>query len=428
MSQRIKLDYLTRIEGHAHLVIERKAGKVSSCRLEVVETPRFFEALLQGRHYRDVATIVARVCGVCSISHSLASLMATENALQIEVPPAAQLLRRLLSYGEIMQSHLLQLYFMAVPDYLGAASLFQLLEKRPELVRRALRLKRVGNRIGEVVGGRPIHPVTTCLGGFSARPEVSQLKQLRQELVAALPDLEATVELFAAFDYPQFNRQREALSLQVDQRYPLHGSQLTSSSGATFSVADYRTQIEEYLQPHSTAKLARRKTGSYMVGPQARICNGATQLSPMAKKVATALQLEQAGNNPFENLKARLVEVIHSIEESLHAIDELLLHGMQKISSTTTPAAGGTGTAAVEAPRGLLFHRYAYAADGLLQQADCVIPTAQNLAAIEADIQLLLPQLLEQPEAQLRLQLEMLIRAYDPCLSCSTHLVKLELT
>ena len=427
MSRRIKLDYLTRIEGHAHLVIDRQAGKISQCRLEVVETPRFFEALLQGRHYRDVATIVARVCGVCSISHSLASLMATENALGIEVPAAAQRLRRLLSYGEIIQSHLLQLYFMAVPDYLGAASLFQLLDKRQDLVRRALRLKRVGNRICEVVGGRAIHPVTTCLGGFSAKPEATQLKQLRQELVASLPDLEATVELFAGFDYPQFSRSREALSLQAESDYPLHGSSLTASSGVNYPVADYRLQIEEYLLPHSTAKLARTQRGSYMVGPQARICNGAEQLSPMAKKVAAALQLDQSSRNPYENLKARLVEVIHYIEAALHAIDELLLHGMHQVANHSSPAGSGSGTAAVEAPRGVLFHRYVYAQDGLLQRADCVIPTAQNLAAIEADIQLLLPQLLDQPEEQLRQQLEMLIRAYDPCLSCSTHLVKIDL-
>ena len=427
MSRRIELDYLARIEGHAHLVIDSKAGKVSGCHLEVVETPRFFEALLQGRHYTDVATIVARVCGVCSISHTMASLMATETALEIEVPPQAQLLRRLLSYGEIVQSHLLQLYFMAVPDYLGATSLFQLLDDQPELVRRALRLKRVANRICEVVGGRPIHPVTTCLGGFSAKPEANQLKQLRQDLVAALPDLEATVELFAGFDYPQFGREREMISLQADSYYPLHGTILTSNSGANYQVADYRQQIEEYLTPNSTAKLARTQRGSYVVGSQARTCNGAAQLSPMAQKVATALQLERAGHNPFENLKARLVEVIHYIEETLHAIDDLLLRGMQRVCGNQTPRAGGYGTAAVEAPRGLLFHHYEYGADGLLQQADCVIPTAQNLASIETDIQTLLPQIIDLPEEQLRQQIEILIRAYDPCLSCSTHLVKLDL-
>ncbi len=427
MSQRIALDYLTRIEGHAHLVIDRKNGQISDCRLEVVETPRFFEAMLQGRHYSDVATIVARVCGVCSISHSLASLMATETALGIEPPPQARLLRKLLSYGEIIQSHLLQLYFMAVPDYLGAASLFQLLEDHQELVARALRLKRTANRICELVGGRPIHPVTTCIGGFSARPETSDLKQLRQDLVDALPDLEATVELFADFQFPRLSREREALSLAPSPDYPLHGRQLVSSATGHHEVAGYHRLIEEYLSPHSTAKLAKTARGSYMVGPQARVRNAAEQLSPMAQKVSTALDLNPAATNPFENLKARLVEVVHYIEAALHAIDELLLRGMGQVCNRATPASGGEGTAAVEAPRGLLFHHYRYDQQGLLEQADCVIPTAQNLAAIEADLASLLPELLDQPDELLRQQLEMLIRAYDPCLSCSTHQLRIDL-
>lgn len=425
---KIELDYLTRIEGHAHLVVDRKAGKITSCQLQVVETPRFFEAMLQGRHYSDVATIVARVCGVCSISHTLASLMATETALQIEVPAQAQLLRRLLSHGEIVQSHLLQLYFMALPDYLGAASLFHLLEEKQELVARALRLKRTANRICEVVGGRPIHPVTTCLGGFSARPEAGELKKLRQELVAALPDLEATVELFAGFDYPHFSRQREALCISPENQYPLHGHQLVTSSGDSYLANQYRAKIEEYISPHSTAKLARTAQGSYMVGPQARLCNGLQKLSPMAVRVCSALQLNPAGLNPFENLKARLVEVIHYTEEALHTIDELLLCGMNQVRGKTTPAKGGSGTATIEAPRGLLFHSYKFDKQGLLETADCVIPTAQNLAAIEEDLQLLLPELLDQPEELLRKRLEMLIRAYDPCLSCSTHLLKIDLS
>ncbi len=427
MSQRIALDYLTRVEGHAHLVIDRQQGKISSCRLEVVETPRFFEAMLQGRHYSDIATIVSRVCGVCSISHTLASLMATETALGIEVPEQAKLLRKLLSYGEIVQSHLLQLYFMAVPDYLGAASLFQLLEDHQELVARALRLKRTANRICELVGGRPIHPVTTCVGGFSARPETSDLKQLRQELVAALPDLEATVELFAGFSYPQFHREREAICLAPEAGYPLHGSQLLSSQVGNHPVSDYQTLLEEYLSPHSTAKLAKTARGSYMVGAQARLSNAAEQLSPMAQKVAAALELPTSASNPFDNLKARLVEVIHYIEEALHTIDELLLRGMGQVRNPNPPAAGGEGTAAVEAPRGLLFHHYSFDDKGILERADCVIPTAQNLASIEADLGAMLPELLDQPDAQLQKQLEMLIRAYDPCLSCSTHQLKVEL-
>ncbi len=424
---KIELDYLTRIEGHAHLVVDREAGKVTSCQLQVVETPRFFEAMLQGRHYTDVSTIVARVCGVCSISHTLASLMTTENALQIEVPPQAQLLRRLLSYGEIAQSHLLQLYFMALPDYLGVPSLFHLLDEKQELIARALRLKRTANRICEVVGGRPIHPVTTCIGGFSARPEAGELKKLRQELVATLPDLEATVELFSAFDYPEFSRQREALCIAPEGHYPLHGNRLLTSSGDNYQADEYRSKIEEYISPNSTAKLARTERGSYMVGPQARVRNGHQQLSPMAVRVCSALNLNPAGLNPFENLKARLVEVIHYTEEALHTIDELLLTGMNQVLAKETPAEGGCGTATVEAPRGLLFHNYQYDKQGRLETANCIIPTAQNLAAIETDLQLLLPELLEQPEEQLRKNLEMLIRAYDPCLSCSTHLIKIDL-
>jgi len=424
---KIELDYLTRIEGHAHLVVDRKNGRISDCRLQIVETPRFFEAMLHGRHYSDVATIVARVCGVCSISHTLASLMATEAALNIEAPPQAQLLRRLLSYGEIVQSHLLQLYFMALPDYLGANSLFQLLDQEPDLVARALRLKRTANRICEVVGGRPIHPVTPCVGGFSARPEAGELKKLRQELVDALPDLEATVELFASFDYPQFSREREALCIKPQERYPLHGRQVQSSCGESYRVDEYRSKITEYLSPQSTAKLARTAQGTYMVGPQARLRNGQQQLSPMADRVCSALQLQPDAQNPFENLKARLAEVVHFIEEALHTIDKLLLCGMTQIRNQATPKAGGSGTAAVEAPRGLLFHNYRYNHQGLLENADCVIPTAQNLAAIETDLQQLLPELLDLPDKQLKQRLEMLIRAYDPCLSCSTHLVKIDL-
>ncbi len=425
---KIELDYLTRIEGHAHLVIDRNKGEICECRLEIVETPRFFEAMLQGRHYNDVAPIVSRVCGVCSISHTLASLMATENALGIDVPMPARQLRRLLSFGEIIQSHLLQLYFMAVPDYLGVASLFQVLDEQQELIARALRLKRVGNRISEVIGGRPVHPVTTCVGGFSTRPEASEMKLLRQELVAILPDLEATVELFDGFCYPQFTRQRNALCLHPTSSYPLHDQQICSSSDLNFPVADYKQHIVEYLQPNSTAKLARTVHGSYMVGSQARLRNAAERLSPMASKVARALALDTNSDNPFLNLQARLVEVVHFVEEAIHTIDALLLNGFNDICAKTLPTTAGQGMAAVEAPRGTLFHSYRYSAEGILENADCIIPTAQNLASIEADLETYLPKLLDLPDAQLKQQLEILIRSYDPCLSCSTHLLRIDLT
>jgi coenzyme F420-reducing hydrogenase alpha subunit len=421
MSRKITLNHLTRIEGHAHLVIDKKAGKIESCRLEVVESPRFFEALLKGRHFSDIAPIVARVCGVCSISHTMASLMATEDALGIEPDPRAQVLRQLLSQGEILQSHLLQLYFMAAPDYLGVPSIFQLLTQRSDIFNRALRLKRTANRICEVVGGRAVHPVTTAIGGFSALPEASELKQLRQQLVDALPDLEATVELFADFDFPEFSRPTEQVCLKQSGQYPLHARRVISSCGIDQSVAQFKASIDEYIVPHSTAKMARTERGHYSVGALARVKNSYLRLSPMAKKVATALRMDTETDNPFHGLKARLIEVIHFVEEAIHAIDDLLLHSFTRARATAMPKGGGQGVAAVEAPRGLLFHAYSYDSDGLLESADCIIPTAQNLASIEADIESLLPAMLDLPDEQLKQRVETLIRSYDPCLSCSTH-------
>ncbi|HKJ05486.1 MAG TPA: Ni/Fe hydrogenase subunit alpha [Geopsychrobacteraceae bacterium] len=424
---KIELNHITRIEGHAHLVVDRKQGEIKDCRLEIVESPRFFEAMLKGRHFSDVAPIVARVCGVCSISHTLASLMATEQALGVEPDAKARLLRRLLSFGEIMQSHLLQLYFMAVPDYLGISSIFQLLDSRRELVARALRLKRTANRICEVIGGRPIHPVTTTIGGFSVMPYVSDLKHLRQELVAALPDLEATVELFAGFDFPEFERETEYICLSDPGHYPLHANRFCSSSGLNAAVTDYKKEVEEYLTGYSTAKFARTARGSYMVGPLARFKNNFPRLSPMARKVASALTIDADTINPYHSLKARLVEVVNYVEESIHTIDELLLHGLNGTKPRAVPTGGGQGTAAVEAPRGLLFHSYTYDRNGLLDTADCVIPTAQNLANIETDLKAILPELLDRSDQELTRRLEMLIRSYDPCLSCSTHLLKIDL-
>ena len=284
-----------------------------------------------------------------------------------------------------------------------------------------MRLKRTANRICELVGGRAVHPVTTTIGGSSALPEASELKQLRQDLVDALPDLEATVELFAGFDFPEFSRPAEQVCLEQTGQYPLHSQRVISSCGVDQSVAQFKASIDEYIVPHSTAKMARTERGHYCVGALARVKNSHGRLSPMAQKVATALQMDPETDNPFHGLKARLIEVIHFVEEAIHAIDDLLLHSFASARATAMPKGGGQGVAAVEAPRGLLFHAYTYDQDGLLETADCIIPTAQNLASIEADIESLLPDLLDLPDEQLKHRVETLIRSYDPCLSCSTH-------
>ena len=421
----IEIKHLARMEGHANLVIDAANGELKECRLEIVESPRFFEVMLKGRHYSDVAPITARICGVCSVSHTLVSLATTEKALGVEISEQTRWLRRLLSFGENLQSHLLHIYFMAVPDYLGVGSLLPLAKTQRETVARALRLKKLANDLVQVIGGRAVHPVTTRVGGFSALPDAHALQDLRRRMVTALTDLESTVELFAGFDFPELERPTQYLCLQEEDGYPGLGGRIVSSGGLDVPVSAYRETIEEYLVPHSNAKFARAAGETFMVGPLARVRNCFEQLSPMARKVAAVLELTPQCSNPYWGNKARLVEVVHFFEESIHLIDQLLLAGMGEESIWVAPG-GGSGVGALEAPRGTLYHAYSYDGSGCIESADCVIPTAQNLANIEEDLRAAVPDLLHLPREELTTRLEMLVRAYDPCISCSTHLLKVE--
>ncbi len=419
---RLAVHHLTRIEGHAHLAVDVDRGEVVACRLEIVESPRFFEAILLGRHHRDVAPLVSRICGVCSNSHTLVSLAATEAALGVTVSDQTRDLRRLLACGEILQSHLLHLFFMAAPDYLGLDSIFPLDRRRRDLLTRALRMKKVGNDLCRVVGGRPVHPVTPRVGGFSSVPEPVDLHGLRRRLVDMLPDLEATVDLVGGFCFPRFDRATEYLSLGGDDGYPLMGDQIVSSAGQDTPVGAYRDLVEEYLVEHSNAKFARTPRGSYRVGPLARTTNAFGALTPMAARVADALGLGPGATNPYQSVVARLVETVHWVEEAILLVDRLLIRGVAP--EPPVEASGpGRAAAAIEAPRGLLIHRYEYDDRGRVVAADCVIPTAQNLASMEADLRALVPGLLGLDRPELTRRLEMLVRAYDPCVSCSTHLL-----
>lgn len=422
---KIKVPYLSRVEGHAHLVVDANAGEVVECRLEVIETPRFFEKLLVGKHFSEVAGLASRICGVCSHSHTIVSLMATEKAFGLDVSHQVTSLRRLLMCGEILQSHLVHLYFMAVPDYLGVGSLLSLSHSRRELVARALRLKKVGSDLCEVVGGRAIHPVTTCVGGFHRIPEASDLQKLRRQLADSLPDLEQTVELLVGLEWPEFSRQTECLALHDADGYPQFGDTLISSAGLQVPDKRYNEMIQEYVVQHSTAKHARINDNSYMVGPLARLRQGYHQLTPLAREVADLLELSPTTTNPYLSQGARLVEVLHSVEQAMHLIDELLLDGLVE-EKPVVNCKKGEGVAALEAPRGILLHGYSYDREGFLTSADCVIPTAQNLANLEDDLRARVPQIINLDETAFQMELERLVRAYDPCLSCSTHLLTIE--
>lgn len=421
---KIKLEHLTRIEGHAHLNIDANSGEVIDCRLDIFETPRFFEAILKGQKAADIAPLVARICGICSHSHSLVSLAATEKAASIEISPQTVRLRHLLLLGELIQSHVVHLYFMALPDYLGIDHLFE--QGQNDLLERAMRLKQLGSELCRIVGGRAIHPLSLAIGGFSILPDARELKDVRGKLVAGLGDLAETVTLFSRFEFEKFERETGWAKIASTETsgYPLFGETIESSSGS-FSVGDSGSHIAEFQPEHSNAKHAWLDGDEYRVGPLVRVVHGFEALSDMAQKATSVLNFSSMSANPFATVSARLIEIIHAVEESIQLINDCFVAGLQ---DELLPEAQitGKGTAVIEAPRGILFHSYEYEKNRMVA-ADCIIPTAQNLSVIESDLRLLAPSMVDREEGEMKQTLERLVRAYDPCVSCSTHLMKINI-
>lgn len=425
----IRVHHLTRVEGHGDVVAEIRDGRLIKTRFEIVEAPRFFEAFLRDRNYNEVTHIAPRICGICSVSHKSAALKATETVFGLELSSQTLLLRRLAFHGEVIGSHILHVYFLAAPDFFGVPSVFPLAGTHPEIVTRAMRMKKLAYDLCEVVAGRHTHPVAMTVGGFSFVHSESKLAGVRSKLETGIADLKATVELFKTIQIPRFERETEYVSLHHPDHYALYDGDLRSSAGDAIAVERYRDIVEEYVVPYSTAKYARWRQQNYMVGALARVNNNFDQLSPLAREAAKDLGLTVPCFNPFMNTVAQVVECAHCLEESIGFIDTLLERGIKaEEEQTEVTARAGRAVAAVEAPRGLLFHEYEYDSAGICLAANHVIPTAQNLANLEADMHEFVPQIMEGDEESVTHQLEMLVRAYDPCISCSTHLMKIDFT
>jgi coenzyme F420-reducing hydrogenase alpha subunit len=344
------------------------------------------------------------------------------------VAPSGQtlLLRKLILYGEVMQSHILHVYFLAAPDFFGVGSVIPLAETHREVVLRALRLKKLANDICRYVGGRHVHPLSYHVKTFTSLPTKEQLAELRRRLVEALPDLDATVDLLKTIEVPAFERQTEYVSLSHPDEYALYNGEIKFSEHGLTPVAQYRTRIREYVENHSTAKHARSEHGgSYMVGALARLNNNFSQLTARAQQAWQDLGLPVPCYNPFTNNHAQVVECLHCAEESIRLCEALLDLDLVLEDRHVTPRAG-TGVGAAEVPRGTLFHEYTVNTDGFITDANLVIPTAQNLHNIEDDMRALVPQILDRPKEEITLTLEMLVRAYDPCISCATHFLQVD--
>lgn len=423
LAPRIEVHHLTRIEGHGNIIVDIRDGTIQVCDLEIVEAPRYFEAMLRGRPYDQVPQLASRICGICAVSHTTASLGAIESALSVQISPQTALLRHLNLCAEMLDSHLLHVYLLVAPDLIGTESVIPLALEKPELVSRALRMKHVAGQICAAVGGRHTHPIAMTVGGFTHVPSEAELQALLCQLVEMRSDIESTVELFAQLSFPSFERETEYVALQKEGGYGLEGGHIVSSDGGCWPVEQYRDVATEHQVCYSTAKHARHGNQPFMVGALSRFNLNHKKLRPGAREAAARLRLRPMCHNPFMISIAQVVEIVHFYEEALETIRQLLALGIQPEEIFQPNHLSGEGVAAIEAPRGTLYHHFSLR-DGAIAEANCVIPTGQNLANIEADMRALVPQIWDRPTDEITLALEMLVRAYDPCISCSTHMVE----
>ncbi len=422
-SLHIDIHHVTRVEGHGNIVVDIQDGELKQCDLQIVEAPRFFEAMLRGQPFEQASHLSSRICGICAVTHATTSLRATEKALGVEPSEQTILLRRLNLNSEMLDSHILHVYMLVAPDLLGLASVVPLVKQSPEVVARALRMKKLAGDICSLVGGRHTHPISMMVGGFSSLPSVEGIRSLHDRLEIMRGDLEATTELFLGLELPAFERDTEFLALRQNGEYCLMDGTITSSDGGSWPVDQYRAVTNEYMVDHSTAKHARNLRQSYMVGALARFNINHDKLHPQAQAAASALGLAAKCINPYWNSMAQIVEMVHCTEDSILITEQLLDGGITPEEPAPIPRLSGEGVGACEAPRGTLYHHYAIE-NGLVVHANCVIPTAQNLANIEADMRELVPKKMDRKPEEITFALEMLVRAYDPCISCSAHMVK----
>ncbi len=421
----IDVHYVTRVEGHGNLHARVRDGRLEECRWEVPEAPRFFEYMVLGRPYADAPFVTSRICGICSIGHTLAAIQGVENAIGFAPSEQTMRLRLLLKHGETVQSHVLHAYYLVAPDLVGAPSVVPLASSHKEVVLRAVRLHRLANEWCDLIGGRTTHPIRAVVGGWTKLPSPEDLRALRQRIVDALPDVQATVELFQALPVPQFERDTEYLALSRPGEYAWYGGQIASTDGDVTPLPEYRRKTNEFIVPHSTAKRTRANRASYAVGALARVNVNYDQLSPLARKAAVALGIKPVACNPYLNTVAQVIETAHALEDSLRLIDELLDHGLHE-EGWAVEVRPGTGVGGVEVPRGTLYHEYTIDAKGAITGANFIIPTGQNHQNIEEDLKVLVPSLAGKSKEEITLAMEMLVRSYDPCISCSTHLLEVE--
>lgn len=416
----IRVEALARVEGEGGLHIQLRGDQVEDVQLRIFEPPRLFEAFLRGRAAEDVPDIVARICGICPVAYQMSSVHALEAALGVQVSPEIRRLRRLLYCGEWIESHALHMHLLHAPDFLGYESGLAMARDFPDEVNRGLRLKKHGNELLEMLGGRAIHPINVAVGGFYRAPRREEMAALIADFEWGLQAAVETTRWVAGLDFPQYERPYKMVALVHPEEYAMNEGRVADSDGQTIEVADYERHYAERQVPHSTAlHSVRTSDGSpYFVGPLARVNLSLDRLSPTARRVADELNIAWPSMNSFHGIVARGLELIHAYEEALEILKSYQPPRPPKIAYGCR---AGVGCAATEAPRGLLYHRYQLGDDGLVAEAKIVPPTSQNQGQIEDDLRHWLPELLARGDEEMTQRCEHLVRNYDPCISCSTH-------
>ncbi|MCI4368275.1 MAG: nickel-dependent hydrogenase large subunit [Thermoplasmata archaeon] len=422
----IAVDYLARVEGEGALRARLDGDRVEEVELRIFEPPRFFEALLRGRSFEEAPDLTARICGICPVAYQMSASHAMESALGMHVTGTLRELRRLLYCGEWIESHSLHIYLLHAPDFLGFPDAVRMAKEFPEVVARGLSLKRAGNHLMEVLGGREIHPVNVRVGGFYRAPEREELEALRPELEKALGLAAETVRFASGLEFPDVEEDYEFVSLVHPDEYPMNEGLIRSSRGLEIPAARYEEEFEELQVPHSNAlHSVRRGGGSYLVGPMARYALNRTRLLPKTRALANDVGLEPVVTNPARSIIVRSLEVHYACEEALRILST---YRRPEAAFVPPPATfeGGSGAAATEAPRGLLYHRYELSRERLIERARIVAPTSQNQKRIEDDLRHLLERQIRADDATLTDACERAIRHHDPCISCATHFLTLE--
>lgn len=417
----LTVEHVARIEGHGTITVEMEGGAVSDVRMDIIEAARFFESMVVGRRFDEVSLITSRICGICSPNHALTSLKAVEAALGISISERTTLLRKLLVYGSYLQNHATHLYIFAAPDFVGLPSVFPLAQTHPEVVECALRVKKAGNDLTTMIGGRPVHPVTAVVGGFSAEPAAADLHAMAARLESLVAATVATAELVSTFEVPEFRTAGEMLALVDDDDYAIYDGQAAAlDAGWRRPASEYREFISETVVGHSNAKHSTVGGRTFMVGSLPRINLSAGQLMPRAAAMLAKLGMPAPSRNTFFNNVCQAIELIDAAERCAAYIGQLL-----DLGGTSRPepfqVRASRGAAATEAPRGTLYHAYGIDDDGFIVSGDIITPTAQNLGNLEADMRAFAPTISDLPKDEFILGMEKLVRAYDPCLSCSVH-------